>query len=109
MFLRVLLPDEIVDHTVEKISPPNSFEHEDKGFWQLDSKGKVLVKTAWQYIRKRRQQNKLYNFIWVKGLPFKITFFMCRLCKAKLPLDNYKRRLGYFQTSKCWCCRNPSE
>lgn len=31
-FLRILSPDEIVDHIVEKISPPNSFELEDKAF-----------------------------------------------------------------------------
>ncbi|XP_019253806.1 PREDICTED: uncharacterized protein LOC109232489 [Nicotiana attenuata] len=29
--------------------------------------------------------------------------------KAKLPLDDFMRRLGYFMPSKCWCCVQPKE
>lgn len=51
----------------------------------------------------------VYHNIWVKGLPFKISFFMWKLWKAKLPLDDAFRRMGYFMPSKCWCCVNPAE
>lgn len=107
--MRELLPDEIADRIMEKIAPLNSPELRDKPFWQLESKGHFSVKTVWQYIRKNKQKSSLYKFIWAKGLPFKISFFMWRLWKAKLPLDDYIRRTGYFQTSKCWCCTNSSE
>lgn len=53
-FLNVLLPNEIVDHIIKNISPPNNVEQKGMVFWQLDSKGRILVKTDWQYIRKRR-------------------------------------------------------
>ncbi|XP_075100004.1 uncharacterized protein LOC142176387 [Nicotiana tabacum] len=47
--------------------------------------------------------------MWVNELPFKIAFFMWKIWKGKLPLDDYFRRLGYFMPSKCWCCSNPDE
>ncbi|XP_070004753.1 uncharacterized protein [Nicotiana sylvestris] len=47
--------------------------------------------------------------IWVKGLPFKISFFLWKLWKAKLPLDDFLRKLGYSMPSKYWCCANPKE
>ncbi|XP_070022972.1 uncharacterized protein [Nicotiana sylvestris] len=42
--------------------------------------------------------------IWVKGLPFKIAFFMWKVWKAKLPLDDFLKRVGYCMPSKYWCC-----
>lgn len=47
--------------------------------------------------------------IWVKGLPFKIAFFMWKVWKNKIPLDDFLRRLGYLMASRCWCCLNPKE
>lgn len=97
--LRELLPDELVDHIMEKITPKNSPELKDKAFWKLESKGHFSMKTAWQHARKRKHEKNLYKFIWVKGLPFKISFFMWSLWKAKLPLDDYMRIMGYFMPS----------
>lgn len=67
------------------------------------------MKSAWRYTRKRRQESKLYKFIWVKELLYKVNFFLWRLWKAKLPLDDLFLKLGYFRTSRCWCCRNTKE
>ncbi|XP_075098931.1 uncharacterized protein LOC142175826 [Nicotiana tabacum] len=47
--------------------------------------------------------------IWVKGLPFKIAFFMWKVWKAKLPLDDFLKRIGYCMPSKCWCYVQPDE
>ncbi|XP_070019940.1 uncharacterized protein [Nicotiana sylvestris] len=47
--------------------------------------------------------------IWVKGLPFKIAFFMWKVWKEKLPLDDFLKRIGYCMPSKCWCCVQPDE
>lgn len=67
------------------------------------------MKFVWQYTRRRREENRLYKFVWVKGLPFKVSFFMWRLRKTKLPLDDWFLRMGYFRTSRCWYCRNPKK
>ncbi|XP_075086271.1 uncharacterized protein LOC107811236 [Nicotiana tabacum] len=76
---------------------------------ELALHGNFTVKTSWDYIRRRRDPSVAYKNIWVRGLPFKMAFFMWKLWKAKLPFDDYFRRLGYFMPSKCWCCINPSE
>ncbi|XP_075087565.1 uncharacterized protein LOC142169583 [Nicotiana tabacum] len=55
------------------------------------------------------EESKLYKLFWVKGIPFKISFFMWKLWKAKVPLDDWFLRLGYFTTSRCRCCGNPEE
>ncbi|XP_075097980.1 uncharacterized protein LOC142175292 [Nicotiana tabacum] len=81
----------------------------DKPWWNLETNGQFTVKSAWQYIRKKREESKLYKFFWVKGLPFKVSFFMWRLWIAKLPLDDWILRLGYCRASTCWSCRNPKE
>lgn len=47
--------------------------------------------------------------MWVKGLPFKILFFMWKVWKAKLPLDDYMKNMGYLMPSRCWCCAQPAE
>lgn len=103
------LPQELVEHILENIQPPQYHGLKEKPWWQLESKGHFLVKSAWQYIRKRRQEKKLYKFIWVNGLSFKVCFFMWRLWMEKLTLDDTVRRWGYIFPSRCWCCENPKE
>ncbi|XP_009791286.1 uncharacterized protein [Nicotiana sylvestris] len=34
---------------------------------------------------------------------------MWKVWKAKLPLDDFLRKLGYSMPSKCWCCADPKE
>lgn len=50
-----------------------------------------------------------YKKIWIKGLPFKIAFFMWKVWKNKLPLDDFMRRLGYLKAFRCWCWTDPRE
>ncbi|XP_070042685.1 uncharacterized protein [Nicotiana tomentosiformis] len=93
--LRKLLPEELADHIFDSITPPSDYSMKYKRWRKLETKGKFTMKFAWQYIRKRRDESKLYRFFWVKGVPFKIRFFMWRLWKAKLPLDDWFLRLGF--------------
>lgn len=109
VLLMELLLGEIADHVLESIAPPSCDYLNDRPWWKLKTKGQFIVKSAWQYTRRRRQESKLYKFIWVKGLPFNVSLFMWRSWKAKLPLDGFFLRLGYFRTSKRWCCRFPKE
>ncbi|XP_070046722.1 uncharacterized protein [Nicotiana tomentosiformis] len=83
-----LLPNEHADHVLENITPPSHHSMKDKPWLQLETKGQFTVKCAWRYIRRRRDESKLYKLFWVKGLPFKINIFMWRFWKAKLPLDD---------------------
>ncbi|XP_033509087.1 uncharacterized protein LOC142166776 [Nicotiana tabacum] len=81
----------------------------DKPVWKLEPRGEFSAKSAWDYARRRRDPSNTYMNIWIKGLPFKVSFFMWKVWKNKLPLDDFFKRLGYLMASKCWCCVLPQE
>ncbi|XP_075078442.1 uncharacterized protein LOC142164361 [Nicotiana tabacum] len=104
-----ILPHDWALHIIENINPPAAHNELDRPYWMLEAKGNFTVKSAWEYLRRRRDPSIAYQNIWVKGLPFKIAFFMWKVWKAKLSLDDYFMKLGYVVTSRCWCCLNPDE
>ncbi|XP_075111512.1 uncharacterized protein LOC142181833 [Nicotiana tabacum] len=93
----------------EDIHNVNDLVENDTPFWMLETRGHFTVKSAWDYLRRRANPKLAYKMIWVKGLPFKISFFLWKVWKAKLPLDDFLHKLGYFMPSKCWCCADPKE
>lgn len=107
--LRELLPEELADHIQQHIKPPVDHGIQDKPFWMLETRGDFSVKSAWEYVRRRKEPCNACRMIWVKGLPFKIPFFMWKVWKNKLPLDEFFKRLGYLMASRCWCCVQPEE
>ncbi|XP_070012048.1 uncharacterized protein [Nicotiana sylvestris] len=104
-----LLPEDLAVHIMEKIKPHSPQQVLDMLFWMLEIRGYFSVKSAWDYTRRRDESRTAYRMIWVKGLPFKIAFFMWKVWKAKLPLDDFMKRVGYCMPSKCWCCVKPGE
>ncbi|XP_075097373.1 uncharacterized protein LOC142174882 [Nicotiana tabacum] len=104
-----MLPEDLAVHILEKIKPPSPQQVLDIPCWMLETRGYFSVKSACEYTRRRDEPRTTYRMIWVKGLPFKITFFMWKVWKAKLPLDDFLKRVGYCMPSKCWCCVQPDE
>nr|XP_009608052.1 uncharacterized protein LOC104102124 [Nicotiana tomentosiformis] len=86
--LRTLLPEDLANYILENIQPPREHGVLDKHLWMLASKGEFTVLSAWNYLRSRCDTSKAYMNMLVKGLPFKISFFMWKMWKAKLPLDD---------------------
>ncbi|XP_019241016.1 PREDICTED: uncharacterized protein LOC109221004 [Nicotiana attenuata] len=107
--IREILPEELAEHILQHVKPPGMIEDIDKPYWMLEPRGKFTVKSAWAYVRRRNDPGNAYRNIWVKGLPFKISFFMWKVWRNKLPLDEFFKRLGYLMASKCWCCAEPQE
>ncbi|XP_070010520.1 uncharacterized protein [Nicotiana sylvestris] len=95
------LPEDLAHHIVQNIRPPTESSQLDTPFWMLETRGHFTVKSAWDYVRRRANRRLAYKIIWVKGLPFKISFFLWKVWKAKLPLDDFLRKLGYSMPSKC--------
>ncbi|XP_075080159.1 uncharacterized protein LOC142165521 [Nicotiana tabacum] len=104
-----ILPEDLAVHIMEKIKPPSPMQVLDRPCLMLETRGYFSVKSAWEYTRRRDEPRTAYRMIWVKGLPFKISFFMWKVWKAKLPLDDFLKRIGYCMPSKCWCCIQPDE
>lgn len=47
--------------------------------------------------------------MWIKGLPFKISFFLWRLWRRKIATDDMWKRQGQMVMSRCWCYQQPQE
>ncbi|XP_019251036.1 PREDICTED: uncharacterized protein LOC109229948 [Nicotiana attenuata] len=107
--LRELLPDDLALHIINNIPCPAYSDELDKPIWSLDTRGQFSVKTAWQYLKRRKDPALAFSNMWIAGLPFKISFFMWKLWRGKLPLDSTLRRMGYFVPSKRWCCIRQNE
>ncbi|XP_075097852.1 uncharacterized protein LOC142175172 [Nicotiana tabacum] len=101
--------DDLAVHIMEKIKPPSPTQVLDRPCWMLETRRYFSVKSAWQYTRRRDEPRTAYRMIWVTGLPFKISFFKWKVWKAKLPLDDFLKRIGYCMPSKCWCCVQPDK
>ncbi|XP_075103851.1 uncharacterized protein LOC142178409 [Nicotiana tabacum] len=106
--IREIFPDDLATYILENMKPRVLSDVLDKPVWMLESRGVFCVKSTWKYLRRRHELCNAYRKIWVKGLPFKIAFFMWKVWKNKLPLDDFFRRLGYLIASKCWCSYNAS-
>nr|XP_009759526.1 PREDICTED: uncharacterized protein LOC104212044 [Nicotiana sylvestris] len=86
------LPEDLVNHIVQNIRPPNECAELDTPLWMLEIRGHFSVKSAWDYLRRRDNPRLTYKMIWVKGLPFNISFFLWKVWKAKLSLDDFLPR-----------------
>ncbi|WMV49196.1 hypothetical protein MTR67_042581, partial [Solanum verrucosum] len=102
--LNDILPSDLVEHILCHIKPPKERCTEDKPCWMLESRGAFTVKTAWNYIRHKEDPNRIYRWIWTKGMPFKMAFMMWRMWKFKILVDDRLRRWGLEGPSRCWCC-----
>ncbi|XP_060195017.1 uncharacterized protein LOC132624223 [Lycium barbarum] len=71
-----VLPEEVVNHIQQHIKVPLELEGDDKAWWQLTKNGLFTVKSAWDYMRQREEKREVFNFIWEKGVPIKISFNM---------------------------------
>nr|XP_009795000.1 PREDICTED: uncharacterized protein LOC104241764 [Nicotiana sylvestris] len=104
--IREILPGDLAMHTIQD---PSMNDELDKPIWCLETRGQFTVKSAWEYLRRRKDPATTHEKIWVKGLPFKISFFMWKLWKGTLPLDDVIRRMRYYMPSKYWWCVMPKE
>ncbi|XP_070041092.1 uncharacterized protein [Nicotiana tomentosiformis] len=71
-----ILPRDLAQHVIENIKPFLIHHDLDRAVWALKPKGRFTIKSAWEYTRRRKDPNVVYNHIWVRGLIFKIAFFV---------------------------------
>ncbi|KAF3653375.1 putative phospholipid hydroperoxide glutathione peroxidase [Capsicum annuum] len=99
--LKNLFSKDMMAHILHKVRPPEWSSVKDKAIWIFDPREKFTIKSAWQYVRQRKMTNDFYKQLWIKGLPFKIVFFLWKMWKEKIPVDDTIRRWGVEGTSKC--------
>lgn len=50
-----------------------------------------------------------YKFMWMKGVPQKINFFLQRVWGIKIATDDNLKRMRMNIVSRCWCCEVQKE
>ncbi|XP_060183096.1 uncharacterized protein LOC132613054 [Lycium barbarum] len=81
----------------------------DRPWWMPTSTGQFTVNSAWQLRRQKGQIHPDFQQLWIKGVPFKISFFLWRLWKGNIPTDDNLRRMRIAVVSRCYCCINPQQ
>lgn len=77
-----------------------------KACWLESSSREFSVKSAFQLMRHRKEEVPWARFIWVRGLPSKISFFMWRVMRRCIPTNDNVQRLNVHLVSKCYCCES---
>lgn len=79
---------------------------QDQAIWTPTPQGSFTCSSAYQLLRKIRENSPQLAKIWNNHLPFKISFATWRLLKGRLPLDDIVLKFGTNIISRC-CCRVP--
>ncbi|XP_059314688.1 uncharacterized protein LOC132065353 [Lycium ferocissimum] len=69
-----VLSSETVSHIQEDINPTLLDVDNNKAWWMCENNGKFIVKSAWEETRHKQESYAAYKYIWLKGLPIKISF-----------------------------------
>ena len=76
-----------MNRILQNIHRPKEEEAMDKPCWMSETRGSFSVKSTWNYITHKAEENKTYKWIWIKDVPLKMVCIMWRLWKFKIPVD----------------------
>lgn len=107
--IKELLTEEIGAHIQKNISLIEESEKWDKPWWMLNATGNFTVASAWEIMRQTKVKQDCYQYIWSKGISFKMSFLIWRIWKQRLPVDEIIARMGIAMVSKCRCCTQPNQ
>lgn len=79
-------------------------EEINRPWWIIASDGMFLVKITFELLRKKRGKVDWARRIWLKGLPYKISFILWRLFKRRVPTNNVLKLIGNPIASRYICC-----
>ncbi|KAH0776333.1 hypothetical protein KY290_007744 [Solanum tuberosum] len=102
------LSQEMTEYIIESIKPPFG-EGNDTPWWMGNTQGDFTVKSAWQQMRKKKEERMDYDMLLNKGVPFKVDFFLWKVWKKRIPTDDNLKRMSIPIVSRCWCCVNKVE
>ncbi|XP_049368399.1 uncharacterized protein LOC125833298 [Solanum verrucosum] len=91
--LNTILSTEMVEYIIESTKPPSTNSQHDQPWWMANTQGDFTVKSAWKILRRKHESRADFGFIWTKGLPFKINFFLWRMWKGRIPTDDNLKRM----------------
>lgn len=98
------LPKTIVEHVKQNMNYFRQGTNNDRPWWTKSSKGLFNVRSAWEIVRCKEDYNAELDRIWMKGLPFKISFFGWRLWTSRVPVAAVMAKWNSSVSQNCgWC------
>ncbi|KAH0633247.1 hypothetical protein KY284_036033 [Solanum tuberosum] len=94
----------MVQHVLTNIRPNVSEVCIDKAWWRGNTNGTFTVKSAFHMVRCKKAEEEWRKFMWVKGLPIKISFFLWRVWRRIIATDDNLKRRRMQVVSKYYCC-----
>lgn len=74
--LGLYISEEMMDRICENLVLPNVEKNTNITSWIGNPSGNFTVKLGWELLRIKKEVNGMYRKIWVKGLPFKVSFLI---------------------------------
>lgn len=100
--LKDYISEELADHIIECIKPQRS-ECRDNIWWMGIIKGEFSVRFSFHLLRKKRDEWDWLANIW-KGLPFKMNFFLWRVWKKRIAIDDNLKQMKMNIVLRCYWC-----
>ncbi|XP_060177971.1 uncharacterized protein LOC132607909 [Lycium barbarum] len=97
------VPNNIKDHILHMNL--KFYDVEDKPCWMKTNSDNFSTGSAWNFLRSPRREVPFMSKLWNKSIPFKMSFFVWRILKRKVPTEDIINRAHTNDTSNCVCCR----
>lgn len=101
------LPSNTLEHVRMNMGNFTQTREMDKPWWIKNNTGKFTVKSVWEILRKKFAPNNDFMMLWVKGLPFKISFFEWRVWTHRVLVAAVMAAYNPTISQMCQCCRIP--
>ncbi|KAH0665042.1 hypothetical protein KY285_026248 [Solanum tuberosum] len=107
--LQDALPEFVVEHIKLNMFFVQPSDQGDKTWWTKSSTGKFSIKSSWELLRQKAEKNEDLKLLWIKGLPFKLSFLAWRIWNGKVPVASLMHFWNPTISDNCMCCSIPVE
>ncbi|KAH0665329.1 hypothetical protein KY285_026535 [Solanum tuberosum] len=98
-----VLSEELVEY-ITKFINPHLLEEEDKPWWMGNTSGEFTVKSVFDLLRSRKENEEWRGNMWCKQIPFKMSFLLWRIWRGRIATEENLKRMGITIASRCYCC-----
>ena len=77
----------------------------DHAMSMCEDKGQFTISSSLEIIRKKKVTDPINNCVWHKNIPFKVSFFIWRALRGKLPTNESMLKFGKEEADYYYCYR----
>ncbi|XP_027150296.1 uncharacterized protein LOC113750530 [Coffea eugenioides] len=103
--LQQWVPHGVVSEVVRVVPPVGQLP--DLMVWRPCSSGQFTLWSAFHLVRRHANSSFMSRQIWHPVVPLKISFFLLRLLRGRIPVDCCLMKFGVHGPSRCGCCSSP--